>query len=201
MVDPKMPVKPFVVDRLDRLRIVGDAKTGIARAARVVIFERERLQIGVEIGAQLEQRLQPDLHEQIIRDPIDDSPKKLDHDQRETKNQNEAGNRLNVGCLMERARVRQNLVDNDLERPRLEQVQTDPAMSESKNPDRGLRPEWPVVTKDAAVDRHGNLRLQIADFRLNYRSEIIAEAKSEIRNPKSEIPECIIFLKSGLAGS
>ena len=56
----------LVVDRLDRLRIVGDAKTRIARAARVMIFQRERLQIGVKIGAQFEERLQAGLHENVI---------------------------------------------------------------------------------------------------------------------------------------
>src|SRR5882724_1648496 len=96
--------------------------------------------------------------------------------------------------------VWQNLIHNDLERPRLEQIQTDPDKRQQK-PKRSLRPERPVVSKNATIDRHGKLRLQIADFRLNYRSEIIAEAKSEIRNPKSEIPACITFLKSGLAGS
>ncbi len=72
--------EPFVVDRLDRLRIIGDAETGIARTASIVIFERERLQVGVEIGAQLKQRLQTDFHEQVICNPIDDSPEKLNRD-------------------------------------------------------------------------------------------------------------------------
>ena len=56
----------LVVDRLDRLRIVGDPKARIARATRVVIFERERLEISVKIGAQFEQRLQADFHEDVI---------------------------------------------------------------------------------------------------------------------------------------
>ena len=64
----------LVVDRLDGLRIVGDAKARISRAARVVILERERLQVRVEIGAQLEERLQADLHEDVIGGEVDQSP-------------------------------------------------------------------------------------------------------------------------------
>ena len=67
----------LVVDRLDRLRIVGDPKARIARAARVVIFQRERLQVGVKVGAQLEQRLQADLHEEVIAGQVDQSPEEL----------------------------------------------------------------------------------------------------------------------------
>src|SRR4030095_4348518 len=41
----------FVVDRLDRLRIVRDAKTGICRSPRVMKFKREQLQMRIQIGA------------------------------------------------------------------------------------------------------------------------------------------------------
>src|SRR6476660_6198614 len=41
----------FVVDRLDRLRIVRDAKTGIGRPPRVMKFKREALQMSVKIGS------------------------------------------------------------------------------------------------------------------------------------------------------
>ena len=44
----------LIVDCLNRLRIVRHAETGIARAPRVVVFQRERLQIRVQVGAQLE---------------------------------------------------------------------------------------------------------------------------------------------------
>src|SRR6266436_5406589 len=70
----------FVIDRLDGLRIVSDAKTGIGRTARVVVFEREGLKIGVKISAQLKQRLQPDFHKQVICDPIYNSPEELNRD-------------------------------------------------------------------------------------------------------------------------
>ena len=53
----------FVVDRLDRLRIVGDTEAGIARAPGIVILQGKRLQVGVKIGAQFQQRLETDLHE------------------------------------------------------------------------------------------------------------------------------------------
>ena len=75
----------FVVNCLDGLRIVGDTKTGIARTARVVIFERERLEIGVKLGPQFQQRLQSNLNEKVIRDEIEDPPQQLNYDQCETK--------------------------------------------------------------------------------------------------------------------
>ena len=78
----------LVIDCLNRLRVVRHAETGITRAPRVVILERERLQIRVQVRAQLKQRLQPDFHEQIICDPVDNSPKKLDTDQRRTEEKN-----------------------------------------------------------------------------------------------------------------
>ena len=53
----------FVVDRLNRLRVVGDAKTGISRAAGVVEFEGQALQMSVKLGPQSKQRLQSDFHE------------------------------------------------------------------------------------------------------------------------------------------
>ena len=81
----------LVVDRLDRLRIVGDAEAGIGRAPRVVILERERLQIGVKIGPQFEQRLEADLHEEIIGEQIDQSPKQLEPDEGEAEQGNVAG--------------------------------------------------------------------------------------------------------------
>src|SRR5437016_7084819 len=47
--------KTFVVDRLDRLRIVRDAKTGIGRPPRVMKFKREALQVRVQIGSRSEE--------------------------------------------------------------------------------------------------------------------------------------------------
>src|SRR6478672_1339431 len=41
----------FVVDCLDRLRIVRDAKTGIGRPSRVMKLKREALQMSVQIGS------------------------------------------------------------------------------------------------------------------------------------------------------
>ena len=175
MTDPKNSRETFVVDRLDRLRIVGDAKARIARAARVVIFERERLQIGVKIGAQLEQRLQTDFHEDVICDPIDDSPKELNDDQRETENRDEPfhgkmrTHRKTHGMQKTRvsSKVRNNVIDNDLEGPRLKQIQCDSEEGKQQSNYR-LRPERSVITKDAPIDRHVNLRLRFRDFRLNY---------------------------------
>ena len=54
MIDREDVGKTFVVDCLNGLGIVGDPETGITRTPRIVIFERERLEIRVEIGPQLE---------------------------------------------------------------------------------------------------------------------------------------------------
>ena len=75
----------LVEHRLDGLRIVGDAEAGIARATAIVILERKGLQVGVEIGAQFQERLQADLHEEKIAGHVREAPKELDHDQRETE--------------------------------------------------------------------------------------------------------------------
>ncbi len=109
----------LVVDGLDRLRIVGDAKARIARAARVMIFQRERLQIGVKIGAQFQQRLQTDFHEDVIAGEVGQAPEELNADQRQAEQGNEVGRRseLRVGI------PRQDVIDDDFERPGFEEVQ------------------------------------------------------------------------------
>ena len=60
----------FVVDRLDALRIVGDAKAGIGTASCVVEFQRQSLQRGIEIGTQLEQGLKAGMNKKIVRPQI-----------------------------------------------------------------------------------------------------------------------------------
>src|SRR5439155_26068375 len=151
----------LIVDCLNRLRVVRHAETGITRPPRVVIFERERLQIRVQIRAQLKQRLQPDFHEQIICDPVDNSPKKLDTDQRRTEEKNR---HVPVGPY--RCPCAQKIVNDDLEWPWLEEVQADADKSQGQ-PEDCLPQEWPVVAENAPIDRHLNLGLRIADFRLN----------------------------------
>ena len=64
----------LVINRLDRLRVVGHAKTGIGRTPRVVKLQGERLQIGVKIGAQFEQRLQTDFYKNVSRHPAERGP-------------------------------------------------------------------------------------------------------------------------------
>ena len=55
-----------IVNRLDTLRVICDAERRIAGTARIVKLERQRLQIGKEVRAQLHQRLQPHTHEKKI---------------------------------------------------------------------------------------------------------------------------------------
>ena len=82
-----------------------------------MVFERERLQICVEIGAQFEERLQADFYEQVIRDPINDSPRELDYDEGETEQGNQCA--PIAACS---GRGSQKIVHDDFERPWLEQI-------------------------------------------------------------------------------
>src|SRR5438132_14105858 len=81
-------------------------------------FERERLQIRIEIGAQFEQCLQPNFHKEIVCDPIHHSPEKLDHDEGKTE-QGDPEAPITAHC---RARTKEIIYDQ-LERPWLKQVQ------------------------------------------------------------------------------
>src|SRR5947208_10044397 len=151
----------LVVNRLDRLRVVRHAETGITRTPCVVVFKRERLQVRVQIGAELKQSLQSDFHEQIICNPIDNSPEKLNTDQRQAQQQNPEAP---VGTY--RWSCTQKIVNDNLERPRLEQVQAYADKRQAQSEDR-LCQERPVVAENAPVDRHENLGLGIFVFRLN----------------------------------
>src|SRR5207247_9725294 len=59
------------------------------------------------------------------------------------------------------------IVNNDLERPRLEQVEanSDERQKQAKN---CLSPKRLIVPKDAPIDGHLNFRLRILDFVVNY---------------------------------
>src|SRR4029453_5042482 len=136
----------FVVDCLDGLGIVSDPETGITRTSRIVISERERLEIRVEIRPQLKQGLQPDFHEQVIRDPIDGSPEELDRDQRQTQQGNpHTPIARNCGAGT------QEIVDDYFKWPGLEQIQTNTDNRQKQSEDR-LPKEWAVITEDAPVD-------------------------------------------------
>ena len=124
-------------------------------------FEREGLQIRIEIGAQFEQCLQADFHKEIVRDPIHHSPEKLDHDQGKTE-QRDPGAPITARC---RARTKE-IVHDQLKRPRLEQIQANADKRDEQSEDR-LTQKRSVVTENAPVDRHLNLGLRIFVFRLN----------------------------------
>src|SRR5215831_8861542 len=145
----------FVVDRLNRLRIVCDAKTGIGRSPRVMEFEREPLQMRVQIGSQFQQRFEADLHEQIIRDPVDDSPCNLNYDKRKTEQGDPSA------PITSRSRCwSQEIVHDDFERPWLEQIQPN-AEERQKQTNYRFSPERLVIAKDAPVDGHANFGLRV----------------------------------------
>jgi len=58
----------------------------------------------------------------------------------------------------------QDVINDELERPRVKQVDANSAQGEEQSENR-LQEIWPIVLKDAAVDRHVNL--EIADLRFS----------------------------------
>jgi hypothetical protein len=117
------------------------------------------LKIRVEIRPQLKQGLQPDFHEQVIRDPIDGSPEELDSDQRQAQQGNPHTPIARYG-----GPGTQEIVDDYFKWPGLEQIQTNTDNRQKQSEDR-LPKEWAVITEDAPVDRHGEF--QISDYGLN----------------------------------
>ena len=122
----------------------------------------------VEIRAQFQQRPETDFYEQIIRDPVDDSPRKLDYDQCET----EQGNPCSPIAAYGNARS-QEIVHDDLERPRLEQIQAN-SDERQKQTENRLSPKRLVVPKDALINGHLNFSLRIFVFVVNYGEPIAA---------------------------
>ena len=133
------------------------------------------MKISVKIGAEFEQSLKADINQSIIGRPIDDSPEELDHDERETEQGNPSVRITARGWIRS-----QKIVYDDFERPYLEQIQADAEEREQQSDNR-LRQKGPVVTKDAPVDRHGNFRLQISNFRLNYTARRQTSRDSSVR--------------------
>jgi hypothetical protein len=126
-----------------------------------VEFQRERLQIRIEIGAQFEQCLQADFYKEIVCDPIHHPPKKLDHDEAKTE-QRDPEAPITAHC---RPRTKE-IVHDQLKRPRFEQIQAN-ANKRDEQPEDRLTQKRSVVTENAPVDRHVIFRLQISVFRLN----------------------------------
>ena len=114
-----------------------------------MIFERERLQVGVKIRAQFQERLQTGLHENVIAGEIGQSPQNLNADQRQTEQGNEVRRRTEPGVRISR----QDIVNDVLERPGLEQIQRDSA-ERKEEAEESLREERPIVLEHAAVNRH-----------------------------------------------
>ena len=50
-----------------------------------MVLERQRLQVGVELRAQLEQRLQPHAHEDHVRDQVQQPGQELQHHDHEAQ--------------------------------------------------------------------------------------------------------------------
>jgi len=75
---------------------------------------------------------------------------------------------------------RDDVIDNVFEGLRFEQIQSD-ADERQQQSDNRLRQKRSVVTKDAPVDRHGNFRLQISNFRLNYTARRQTSRDSSVR--------------------
>ncbi len=164
-----------------------------------MIFERERLQVGVEIGPQFEQSLQADLHEEVVGEEIDDAPDNLEPNEREAEEENVAAP---IGVLGAEGGIRrQDMVDDEFEGPGLEQIDPDPDQRKKQARDRPPE-KRPVITEHAAID-HGEIKIAESGIAIELAARLQGgpEAKSEIQNLKSEFSRCITYLKSGSAGS
>src|SRR5215469_2907594 len=102
--------------------------------------------MGVKVRAQFQQRLETDFYEKVIRDPVDNSPRKLDYYQGEA----EQGNPCAPIAVRGNARS-QKIVHDDLERPRLKQVQDNTDKRQKQAEDR-LSPKRLVVPEDAPIN-------------------------------------------------
>ncbi len=126
------------------------------------------MEIGVEIGAETEERAEADFHEKKICRHVGQTPKHLDDDKREAEESESLGA---VEFREERAHAagcgqrRDELIDDDLEGPGFEQIQADPAQAE-REAEHGLAEEGPVIAEHAAVDRHWEFRIANSGFRL-----------------------------------
>jgi hypothetical protein len=58
-----------------------------------MIFQGKRLQVGVEIGPQPQKSAQADLDEDVVSQPIDHAPEKLDEDKSEAKEADDLSDR------------------------------------------------------------------------------------------------------------
>jgi hypothetical protein len=84
--EPKNVGETAIVNSLERLGVVSDAEGRVGGTTRVVVFEREPLEMRVKIGAQFKQRLQTDLHENVGSAPTEQAPDHLNDDEDKTKN-------------------------------------------------------------------------------------------------------------------
>ena len=142
-----------------------------------MIFQRERLEVGVEIGAQLQKRLQADFHKEVIAREIGQAPEKLNADKRQA----EEGNQ--VRRISEtRIRIsRQNIIHDDFKRPRLQQTQRDSAKRKNQAKER-LAQKRSVILEGARVDRHWKFKIADAPFSI----ELTGCAVVEIPRLRSE---------------
>ena len=150
--------KAPVVDGLDALGIVGDPERGIARAAGVVEFERQALQVGVKVSAQFQESLQSNPYEQEIAPQPQQARRQRDGHQKRAQSEG-----LGLGMAVSGtvghpphhagSPGRENLVHDDAERPRLEQIQPDRYQRDGQREQRGPQKRL-VVSQNAPVDGH-----------------------------------------------
>ncbi len=157
-----MVAKPLIVDRLDALRIVGHAKTGVRAAARIVVLQRQRLQARIEIGSQAQQGVQTHPDEQIIADESDETAEHADDHENDAEPEGDLLRRSRAepmpdecACLFGAVRgiERQHSINDILERPRLERIYNN--RCEGENHASKRRPKIRAkITECSGVDEH-----------------------------------------------
>ena len=129
-----------------------------AAAAGIVVFQRQRLQVGVELRAQLEQRLEADLYEQEAGHQPDDAGEKLDEDEARAKGEDDPGGRGRAEAvrfeeLPAVRRRKKDIVKDEPDRHGFEKAQPDGEKGEEGG-QHGFPEEWFKVNQGAPVDRH-----------------------------------------------
>ncbi len=149
----------FTVDALDGLGIVCDAEARVGAAPGVMVLEGQRLEVGVEFGAELEQGLQADPDKDQVRQQVQETGQEIDRDDRQAKAEDQErrahGAKPAGQERRRRARLagRKDFVDDDLEGPRFEEVEAD-SREHQERPQHRLPHERPEISEGAKVNGH-----------------------------------------------
>ncbi len=151
-------VEAAVEEGLDRLGVVGDAEGRVAAAPPVVEMERQELEVGIELGAQLQERLEADFDGDVIAEKAEPAREQVDRHHRDRREES----RLR-GAEMQALPVDDpagpdldDVVDDPLDRPVLEQIEINPDDQQNQAQADGAE-VGPVIADDAPVEVHDGI--------------------------------------------